>query len=140
MTGSAVPRRYLVALIDAGGTVPPALGLAAELVRRGHAVHVLSDPTVEASARAAGCTYSPWREAPHFDSREEQTALIGSFESGNLRVCLLLADGPSEASARLNEEPGVTRNLSVRPIGLDLVGASPLGSSRRWSCDLRAAC
>jgi MGT family glycosyltransferase len=83
MTGSAVPHRYLLAIIDAGGTVPPALGLAAELVGRGHSVHVLSDPTVEASAVAAGCTYVPWREAPHFNSREEQTALIAEFEGGN---------------------------------------------------------
>jgi UDP:flavonoid glycosyltransferase YjiC (YdhE family) len=83
MSGSAASRRYLVALIDAGGTVPPALGLAAELVRRGHHVHVLSDPTVEDGARAAGCTFSPWREAPHVNSREEQTALIAAIESRN---------------------------------------------------------
>ena len=46
-TGSG---RFLMALIDGGGTVPPALGLAAELVRRGHRVRVLADPTVEQSA------------------------------------------------------------------------------------------
>jgi hypothetical protein len=40
------------------GTVPPAIGLAAQLVRRGHGVHVLSDATVEASARSAGCAFS----------------------------------------------------------------------------------
>jgi MGT family glycosyltransferase len=83
VSGASVQRRYLVALIDAGGTVPPALGLAAELVRRGHRVHVLSDPTVEASARSAGCTFSPWREAPHVNSREEQTALLAAIEGGN---------------------------------------------------------
>jgi MGT family glycosyltransferase len=79
----AVGRRYLLSLIDAGGTVPPAIGLAAELIRRGHRVHVLSDPTVDATARSAGCTFSSWREAPHFDSREEQTALIAAIESGH---------------------------------------------------------
>ena len=83
MSGAIVRRRYLVALIDAGGTVPPALGLAAELVRRGHRVHVLSDPTVEPAARSAGCTFSPWRGAPHFDSREQQTALIAAIEGRN---------------------------------------------------------
>jgi UDP:flavonoid glycosyltransferase YjiC (YdhE family) len=30
-------------VIDAGGTVPPALSLGAELVRRGHQVRVLPD-------------------------------------------------------------------------------------------------
>ena len=83
MTGAAPGRRYLVALIDAGGTVPPAIGVAAELVRRGHRVHVLSDPTVEDAARAAKCTFSPWREAPHVNSREEQTALIAAIEGRN---------------------------------------------------------
>ncbi len=72
-----------MSLIDAGGTVPPALGLATELVRRGHAVHVLADPTVEPSAQSAGCTFSSWRDAPHVNSREEQSALIAAFEGGN---------------------------------------------------------
>ncbi len=83
MTDAARHGRYLLALLDAGGTVPPALGLAAELVRRGHSVHVLSDPTVEPSARAAGCTFSPWQAAPHVSSREEQTALIAAIEGRN---------------------------------------------------------
>jgi MGT family glycosyltransferase len=83
VSGARVPRRYLMALIDAGGTVPPALGLAAQLVRRGHEVHVLSDPTVEASARSSGCTFSPWHEAPHVNSREEQTALLAASEGSN---------------------------------------------------------
>jgi MGT family glycosyltransferase len=83
VTGHAVPRRFLVALIDAGGTVPPALGLAADLVRRGHRVHVLSDPLVEQAAGSAGCTFSSWREAPHLSSRDQQTALIAAIEGRN---------------------------------------------------------
>jgi len=83
-TSSGRPRaRFLLALIDAGGTVPPALSLAAELVRRGHHVRVLADPTIEGSARSAGCAFSPWREAPHFNSRPEQTAMIAALEGGN---------------------------------------------------------
>ncbi|WP_157156295.1 nucleotide disphospho-sugar-binding domain-containing protein [Diaminobutyricimonas sp. TR449] len=75
--------RFLLAVIDGGGTVPPAIGLAAELVRRGHEVHVLADPTIEASARSAGCAFSPWRDAPHVNSRSEQTALIAALEGRN---------------------------------------------------------
>src|SRR3954469_14006065 len=45
----ARPGRFLMAVIDGGGTLPPAMGLAAELVRRGHVVGVLADPTVEQS-------------------------------------------------------------------------------------------
>ena len=75
--------RFLLAVIDGGGTVPPALGVAADLVRRGHQVRVLADPTIEVAARAAGCAFSPWQEAPHFKSRAEQTAMIAAFEGRN---------------------------------------------------------
>ena len=75
--------RFLLAMIDAGGTVPPALGLAADLIRRGHQVRVLADPTIEASARSAGCGFTPWRDAPHFNSRAEQTAMIAAMEGRN---------------------------------------------------------
>jgi MGT family glycosyltransferase len=77
------PARFLLAVIDAGGTVPPALSLGAELVRRGHQVRVLGDPTIETSAKSAGCAFSSWREAPHFNSLAEQTAMIGALEGGN---------------------------------------------------------
>jgi hypothetical protein len=47
---------------------------------------------------------------------------------------------PVRADCHAGRGAGGDPNLSVRPWGLDLVGASPLGSSRRWSRDLRAAC
>ncbi len=75
--------RFLLALIDAGGTVPPDVSVAAELVRRGHQVRILADPTVAAAASAAGCAFTPWREAPHIESLAEQTALIAAFEGRN---------------------------------------------------------
>jgi MGT family glycosyltransferase len=83
MPDRPVRGRFLLALIDAGGTVPPALGLATELIRRGHQVRVLSDPTVQPHAEAVGCQFSPWREAPHFDSRAAQTAVIATAEGRN---------------------------------------------------------
>ena len=75
--------RFLMAVID-GGTLPPALGMAKELVRRGHRVEVLSDPTAEASARSAGCGFRPWKTAPRMDSIADQTALIADLERGSL--------------------------------------------------------
>ncbi len=75
--------RFLMAVIDGGGTLPPALGLARELVRRGHSVEVIADPTAEASARSAGCGFGPWQTAPRVDSIADQTALIAELEHGN---------------------------------------------------------
>jgi MGT family glycosyltransferase len=82
-SGDRPPARFLLAVIDARRTVPPAISLGAELVRRGHHVRVLGDPTIETSARSAGCAFSPWREAPHFNSVAEQIAMIAAVESGN---------------------------------------------------------
>jgi MGT family glycosyltransferase len=78
-----VPSRFLVAAIDGGGTLPPVMGVAAELVRRGHRVDVLADPTAEESARAAGCGFSPWRTAPHVGSVAEQSELVADLERGS---------------------------------------------------------
>ena len=75
--------RFLMAVIDGGGTLPPAMGLAAELVRRGHVVGVLADPTVEQSAKAAGCEFTAWHDAPHFDTVDDQTAMVTALETGN---------------------------------------------------------
>jgi hypothetical protein len=72
--------RFLLATIDGGGTIPPELGLAARLVRRGHRVRVLADPTVQRAAEAAGCGFTSWRAAPHFTTVAEQTALIRDLE------------------------------------------------------------
>lgn len=83
--------RFLLATIDGGGTGPPAMGTAAELVRRGHAVTVLTDPTLEASARAAGCAFRPWRAAPCIGSVAEQTELVRQAEEGSPRERLGVA-------------------------------------------------
>jgi UDP:flavonoid glycosyltransferase YjiC (YdhE family) len=77
--------RILMAVIDGGGTVPPALGVAASLIGRGHRVRVLADPTVETSARAAGCAFTPWTSAPHVDTLDDQTAELDAIEHGSPR-------------------------------------------------------
>src|SRR4051794_19977522 len=77
--------RFLLAAIDAGGNAPPALAVAAELIRRGHDVHVLADPTLEPSALAAGCEFTQWTSAPHFDTLADQTAAVQAAEHGNPR-------------------------------------------------------
>jgi MGT family glycosyltransferase len=72
--------RFLLANWDGGGTIPPELGLAAELVSRGHEVVVLSDDTVEQEAAAAGATFTPWQRAPQARARDTERALIRDWE------------------------------------------------------------
>src|SRR5687768_14630478 len=49
------PRRSIVlACHDAGGTVPPVIAISAALVEAGHAVTILSQPSVRARAERVG--------------------------------------------------------------------------------------
>ena len=128
--------RFLMALIDGGGTVPPALGLAAELVRRGHRVRVLADPTVERSARAAGCVFTPWRAAPHFDALADQTALIAAMETRSpwrqfaaardLLICGPADRFAADVLATVREDP-VDAVLAEAAIPGILIGAEAAG-------------
>jgi hypothetical protein len=51
------PRTYLFALVDGGGTVPPALGAVRRLVERGHAVAVLGEDSIVEDVRATDATF-----------------------------------------------------------------------------------
>ena len=75
--------RFLLATWDGGGTIPPELGLAAELIGRGHEVVVLSDDTVEREAVDAGATFIPWQRAPQARARDTERALIRDWEVRN---------------------------------------------------------
>jgi MGT family glycosyltransferase len=96
--------RFLLATWDGGGTIPPELGLVAELVDRGHEVVVLSDDTVEDEAATAGAAFTPWRTAPHARARDLDRALIRDWEVRNplaqiRQVGDLLFFGPSARHA-----------------------------------------
>ena len=76
---------------EGGGNIPPELGVARRLIARGHAVRVLADPTVQAPAEAAGCTFSPWRRAPHRTTFEPSDDLLKDWETKNPLVLLARA-------------------------------------------------
>lgn len=76
-------RRFLFALWEGGGTIPPELGVARRLIEQGHQVHVLADPTLAQRAQAAGCGFSPWRRAPHRTSLDPAEDLFKDWESHN---------------------------------------------------------
>jgi MGT family glycosyltransferase len=82
---SASARTYLFALTDAGGTVPPELGVARRLVDRGHRVTVLADESMADQARATGATVVPW-----------SASAPGEFRDWELRTPTSLARGMSD--------------------------------------------
>lgn len=76
-------RRYLFAMWEGGGNVPPMLGLARRLVERGHTVTVLADPTIQLEAESVGCGFIPWRRAPHRTTRRPEDDLMRDWEFKN---------------------------------------------------------
>lgn len=62
--------RYLFALTDGGGTVPPEVGAVRRLVERGHDVRVLAEDSMAPEVRATGATLVPWRTAPNRPDRD----------------------------------------------------------------------
>jgi MGT family glycosyltransferase len=79
----STPRRFLFAVWDGGGNVPPAFGLIRRLVERGHRVRVLGDPTLAEEARLAGADHVPWKDAPHRKSRHPEDDVFRDYEIGN---------------------------------------------------------
>ena len=61
--------RFALVLEDAGGTVPPMLALGDALVRLGHDVVVLSQPSVRTRAESLGCTFVPLSDVDDYDHR-----------------------------------------------------------------------
>lgn len=84
-------RQFLLTMWEGGGTIPPQLGVAKRLLERGHQVHVLGDPTIRARALDAGCSFSPWRRAPHRTSLDRDQDLFKDWEVRNPLVMLARA-------------------------------------------------
>ncbi|WP_400994923.1 glycosyltransferase [Agromyces sp. GXQ0307] len=61
MTQHPDARTYLFALTDAGGTVPPEVGVVRRVVDRGHRVTALADETMAAKVERAGAAVRIWR-------------------------------------------------------------------------------
>lgn len=57
-------RRFLFALTDGGGTIPPELGVVHRLVAKGHQVSVLADATMRTAVAATGASYTQWSGEP----------------------------------------------------------------------------
>lgn len=81
-------RRIVLMLWDGGGVVPPEMELAGELIKAGHDVCVLGDPTIEAEACAAGCSFRPWTSAPHRTTRDRSADILTDYAAKSRRTYL----------------------------------------------------
>ena len=82
---AAHPGRVLIVTWQAGGGVPPAVGLGRLLVARGHEVVVLGPRLYQARIERAGCTWRPIPAGAEFDpaagraAEEQRTYLRDTF-------------------------------------------------------------
>ena len=72
--------KYLFAVWDGGGSAPPELAVAQQLVERGHDVVVLADPVLEEDVRATGGRFRPWTHATARTGRRPEDDPIKDWE------------------------------------------------------------
>ena len=75
--------KFLFALWDGGGAVPPELGVARRLIARGHDVRVIADPTLRDQSFAIGAGFTPWNAAPHRTTGAATEDLVKDWELRN---------------------------------------------------------
>jgi UDP:flavonoid glycosyltransferase YjiC (YdhE family) len=98
-------KRFLFAMVEGGGNVPPQLGAVRRLVGRGHKVRVLADRALKAEVEETGAEYAPWQRAPHNNMRDRQNDRVRDWQArspiGKLRrVAQEVLFGPAELYAR----------------------------------------
>lgn len=77
------PRRFLLAMWEGGGTVPPELGVADRLAAAGHEIHVLGDPTLRDRAESSGHGFTPWEAPPHRSTLDPDDDVFRDWELSN---------------------------------------------------------
>ena len=126
--------RFLFAMWEGGGTVPPELAVAGRLIGRGHVVHVLGDPTIEASAARIGAGFSPWQQAPHVRSLRPGDALVKDWEIKNpLRLFRVMRDALLCGPTRLFAEETLAAIERSRPdvVAADFVMIGAIAAAQR---------
>ncbi|TQF75081.1 glycosyltransferase family 1 protein [Rhodococcus spelaei] len=67
----------LLVTLDAGGNVPPMLGIGRELARRGHRVRVLGHERQRTAVESDGLAFRPYRRSPPWSSAEAKSNAKG---------------------------------------------------------------
>jgi MGT family glycosyltransferase len=122
MTGSD----FLLITWQGGGNLPPELGLARRLIQAGHRVRVLSEPSVEADAKAVGCQFTSWPTAPAMNPIDRELA---AFKDWNLRGRLAAARHPSRLfGVQSLIAHDVLRTLERHPADALIIDALAIGA------------
>ncbi|MFJ6112700.1 nucleotide disphospho-sugar-binding domain-containing protein [Agrococcus sediminis] len=100
------PRSYLLGLTDAGGTVPPELGVARRLATRGHRVAVIGDRSMADATARAGAAFTAWSR-PAVEVRDWAARSPGRLVR-ELAETMIIGPAPSQAddlAAAIAAEP-----------------------------------
>ena len=101
---TATPKRYLFAITDAGGSVPPDTSVIRALVERGHDVRVLADRVLAPDVEPTGAEHIPWTTAPQRPSLAPTDMVINDWDARTpqqafLRVLEGVMTAPSQRFA-----------------------------------------
>ncbi len=76
-----MPKRYLFAIIDGGGTVPADTSVIRAMVARGHDVRVLADRVLAPDIETTGAEHVPWERAPQRADLDPQSVIMKDWDT-----------------------------------------------------------
>jgi MGT family glycosyltransferase len=98
MTGT--PKRFLFAITDGGGSVPPDMSVARALVNAGHDVRVLGDRVLARDIEPTGARHIAWTTAPQRPSLDPMDMVIQDWDAKNPQQAFIrVLDGVMAAPA-----------------------------------------
>ncbi len=119
--------RFLFVLIEGGGTVPGLLGLAHQLVQRGHDVWAISDPCNEAEVKAARCQFIPYHYAPHRYDKSPSTTNFEDHKAETPTQAIELASDAFVCKPALAYAKDVLAAIEKHPVDVVVVSELVLG-------------
>lgn len=115
----------LIITWDGGGNVPPTLGLAAELVRRGHQVRVLGHPQQADSVRASGAVFEAYEALPSWDPSARTSFAGFVWKYPKMFTDRRFGDAAREAIARHRPDAVVVDVLLTAAVDAAVSSATP---------------
>lgn len=115
----------LIITWDGGGNVPPTLGLAAELVRRGHQVRVLGHPQQADSVHAAGAVFEAYEALPAWNPSARTSFAGFVWKYPKMFTDRRFGDAAREAIARHRPDAVVVDVLLTAAVAAAVSSATP---------------